>query len=143
MSDNLLMLQHQQRFNEAAMQWGRMAKTQFLYQLCALPFKDRVMWAGRDSKDILRDRVSIGFKKFYGDVVRVKWPFTRHGIFQEHGVGRGRKKGSGKEKPMPWIVKTLDAQVPMLADALQREDIKTLGLVIQIKINGLFEIELK
>lgn len=143
MNDNLLMLQHQQRFNEAAMKWGRMTKTQFLYQLRSLPFKDRVMWAQRNSKDILRDKVSIGFKKLYGDVVRVKWPFARHGIFQEHGVGRGRKKGSGKEKPMPWIVKTLDAQVPLLADALQREDIKTLGLVIQIKINGLFDITLK
>jgi hypothetical protein len=52
-------------------------------------------------------------------------------------------KGSGKEKQMPWIVKTLDAQVPLLADALKREDIKTLGLVIKIKINGLFEIEIK
>ncbi len=119
-----------------------MTKTQFLYQLRALPFKDRVMWAGH-SKDILRCKVSIGFKKFYGDVVRVKWPFARHGTFQEHGVGRGSKKGSKKEKPMPWIVKTLDAQVPMLADALQGEDIKTLGLVINIKINGLFDIVLK
>ena len=143
MSEFYSRLEHQQRFNEAATQWGRMTKTQFLYQLRSLPFKQRVMWRGRNSKDVLRDKVSIGFKKIYGDVVRIKWPFARHGIFQEHGVGKGRKKGSGKEKPMPWIVKTLDAQVPMLADALQREDIKTLGLVINIKINGLFEISLK
>ena len=98
---------HQQRFNQAAIEWGRMTKTQFVYRLRSLPFKQRVMWKTRDSKDILRERVSIGFKKFYGDIVRVKWPFARHGIFQEHGVGRGRKKDSDKAKPMPWIAKNI------------------------------------
>ncbi len=143
MSDNLLMLQHQQRFNEAAIQWGRTTTTQFLYQLRVLPFKERMMWAGRDSKDIPRCKVSIGFKKIYGNVVRVKSPFARHGIFQERGMGRGHKKGRDKEKPMPWIVKTLDARVSMLANALQEEDTKSLGLVIRTKVNGLFNIELK
>jgi hypothetical protein len=137
------MLQHQQCFNEAAIQWGRTTTTQFLYQLRVLPFKERVMWAGRDREDILRDKVSIGFKKIYGDVVRIKWTFARHGIFQERGVGRGHKKGSDKEKPMPWIVKTLDAQVSMLANTSQEEDTKRLGLVIRTKVNGLFNIELK
>ncbi len=141
--DTFNTFEHQQRFNQAAIEWGRMTKTQFLYQLRSLPFKERLIWKKRDSKDILRGRVSIGFKKFYGDIVRVKWPFARHGIFQEHGVGRGRKKGSGKEKPMPWIAKTLAAQTPLLAEKLKEEAIQSLGLVIQIKVNGIFELKLK
>jgi hypothetical protein len=130
---------HQQEFNAVIRTWGRGTRTTYLRKLRELPFKTRVELR----KEILRGRVGIGFKRVAGDIVRVRWGFVRHGIFQEHGVGRGRKKGSGKEKPMPWIKPTLDAQVPILADSLQAQTVKTLGLVIQIKVNGIFEAELK
>lgn len=140
--DNLALLQHQQRFNKAAAKWGFMTRNEFLFNLFALPFDERKMWQGRNPNDILRDKVGIGFKKQYGDIIAVKWPFARHGIFQEHGVGKGRKKGSSKVRPMPWIVETLDAQTPLLANMLKDEGIKSLGLVIHLKVNGLFELRL-
>jgi hypothetical protein len=133
---------HQDRFNRVITDWGRQSRRQFLLNIRQLPFRERVMWENRNPDDILRGRVGVRFNKFYGDIVRVGWPFTKHGIMQEHGVGRGRKKNSDKAKPMPWIVKTLDAEIPQLADALQDENIKSLGMVVKIKINGLYEIEL-
>jgi hypothetical protein len=137
-TDYDVLFDYQRRFNDEIAKWGKETKNAYLMRLRALPFKDRVKAEG----DILRGRVQLKFKKEFGDIVRVTWPFARHGIFQEHGVGKGRKKGSGEEKPMPWIAKTLDAQTPILADIMKDEAIKTLGLVIEIKVNGIFEIKL-
>lgn len=140
-TDSFILDNAQNAFNQIAKDWGAMSKNRFLFQLQLLPFKERAI--ARKGMEKLRGNVGIKFKQRYGDVVRVIWPFTRHGIFQEHGVGRYRKKGSGKEKPMPWIVPTLDATIPLLADELQKQGLKTLGLVINIKVNGLFDIELQ
>jgi hypothetical protein len=129
----------QEEFNAVIKIWGRDTRTTYLRKLRELPFKTRVALR----QEILRGRVGIGFKRISGNIVRVRWGFARHGIFQEHGVGRGRSKGSGREKPMPWLKPTLDAQVPILADNLQNQAVKSLGLVIQIRVNGLFEAELR
>lgn len=142
-TEALAILEHQKEFNRLAEDWGRSTRSRYLMELRQLPFSERVMWATRGSKDILRGRVQLRLKRQYGNVYRVSWPFARHGIFQELGVGRGRRKGSGKEKPMPWIVPTLDAMTPELADAMQDASITSLGKVIRIKVNGLFEFELK
>lgn len=133
----------QGRFNDTIESWGKTTKARFLMQIRSLPFKERVMWEGRGSQEILRGRVAMRLQKQYGDVVRVRFPFTRHGIMQEHGVGKGRGKGSGKEKPMPWIKPAFDAMTPILADELKSDAMKELGNVIHIKVNGIFEIELK
>jgi hypothetical protein len=137
-TDYDVLFDYQRRFNDEVAKWGKETRNAYLMRLRALPFKDRVNAEG----DILRGRVQLKYTKQFGDIVRVTWPFARHGIFQEHGVGRGRKKGSGKEKPMPWIAKTLETQTPILADVLNDEAIKALGLIIHIKVNGIFEIKL-
>ena len=133
-----------EKLNESVRNWGQMTKTQYLFFIHQLPFAERRMWKKRDPKDILRGSrtVKAGFKLYYGDIVRVRWNFSRHGIFQEHGVGRGRKRGSGKEKPMPWIEKTLNQQVPLLADSLTEDIKRVLGTTIKIKVNGIFEMEI-
>ena len=93
--DSFNQFEHQARFNDAIIEWGKLTKRQFLFNIRQLPFEQRRMWKTRNSADILRGKVGIKSVKQFGDVVRVKWPFTKHGIMQEHGVGRGRKKGSG------------------------------------------------
>lgn len=133
----------QERFNETIEDWGKQTRQRFLMQIRSLPFHERVMWRGRNTSEILRVKVNMRLQKQFGDVVRVRFPFTRHGIMQEHGVGRSRKKGSGKEKPMPWIKPAFDAMVPILADEMKRDALQELGTVIHIKVNGIFEIELK
>jgi hypothetical protein len=136
------LLHHQQRFNVIINAWGKTSKAEFLRKIRTLPFKERKMWAGRTGQEILRGKVSIKFKKSGGDVVRVIWPFTRHGIFQERGVGRGRKIGSGKEKPMQWIKPVLESQSKILANDLADEAFRSLGNVIRINVNGIFSIEI-
>ena len=133
----------QARFNRTIDDWGKLTKARFLMQIRALPFKQRVMWQGRSDAAILRGRVAMRLQKRFGDVVRVRFPFTQHGIFQEHGVGKGRRKGSGLERPMPWIKPGFDAMVPILADNMKSDALDALGQVIVIKVNGIFEMELK
>jgi hypothetical protein len=138
--DNIILARQQEQFNEIASDWGLQSKNRYLYNLQKLPWKQRV--AARKGEKLLRRGTGLKFVRQSGDIARVAWPFVRHGIFQEHGVGRWRKKGSGKEKPMPWIVPTLDAMTPILADNLQKASLESLGLVINIKVNGLFDIQL-
>ena len=133
----------QQQFNATIEDWGKQTRARFLSQIRQLPFQQRVMWRGRTSEEILRGRVNMRTQRQFGDIVRVRFPFTRHGIMQEHGVGKGRKKGSGKENPMPWIEPTFNAMVPILADDLKTDAMRELGSVIQIKVNGIFEVTLK
>lgn len=134
---------HQAKANRIIDEWGKSSRSRFLLQIRQLPFKQRVMWQGRDKSDILRGRVFLKFRYAFGDIIRVSFPFSKHGIFQELGVGRFRKKGSSKEKPMPWIEPTFNHQVPILADLLADEAIKTIGIAIKIKVNGIFEAEIK
>lgn len=126
-------------FNEAVEKWGRNTRSAFLMRLRQLPFKRRKMWKTRKGTEILRERVGMRTKKNYGDIYRVVFPFTRHGIFQEHGVGRGRPIRSNRVKPRPWIEPTFKLTVPTLADVLQDEAIAQLGLQMKIKVNGIFE----
>lgn len=133
------LFKYQTKANSVIEDWGRQSKSRFLVQLSALPFKERI----KARSEILRGRVQLKFRRQYGDIVRVTFPFARHGIFQEHGVGSGRKKGSGKEKPMPWIEPTFNAQVPILADLIKDEAIKGYFSVIQIKVNGIFDVEIR
>lgn len=127
--------------NDIIANWGRQTKNQFLYNIQKLPFKERN--EARKAVGELRKGTTLKLVRAHGDITRVAWKFPRHGIFQEHGVGRGRGIGSNKKKPMRWLVPTLDAMTPLLADQLQDESLKQLGLVIDIRVNGLFDLTLK
>lgn len=132
---------YDRKLNEIVQEWGRGTRIHFLRRLRFLPFKERVM-AYRQIGQLLRGNIALKYQRQSGNIVRVSFPFTRHGIFQEHGVGRGRKKGSSKVKPMPWIEPTLKTQMPLLRDAVYRENMQHLGLIIKIKVNGIFEMSI-
>jgi len=57
-------------------------------------------------------------KAQFGLPYRVDFPFVRHGIFLEHGVGKNRPKGSGKERPRPWLKPVLEPAIEHLAEVL-------------------------
>jgi hypothetical protein len=137
--DALILLDYQREFNQVATDWGRSTRSRFLMELRNNNFKPHIK---TETDAILRGKVSMKVKKQQGDVVRLTFPFARHGIFQEHGVGRARRKGSGKEVPKPWIEPTFNATTPMLAEQLAQPGIRALGKIIQIKVNGIFEISL-
>jgi hypothetical protein len=137
--DALAMLDYQREFNKAATNWGRSTRSRFLMELRNQNFAPRQV---KDNEQILRLGTGMKARKQQGDVVRLTFPFARHGIFQEIGVGRGRRKGSGKEVSKPWIEPTFNATMPMLAEQLAQPGIRALGKIIQIKVNGIFEISL-
>lgn len=62
--------------------------------------------------ETLRD----SFGKKFGTIERISYRFNRYLVFVHKGVGKGRKIGSGKERPKPWLNPVLDAEVPKLAD---------------------------
>ena len=77
------------------------------------------------------DQFKGSVKSKYGTPERIRLTFPRHYIFREKGVGKGRKKGSGKETPKPDINTVLTEVLPQLADIAAEE-------AVEIAANRLF-----
>ncbi len=60
--------------------------------------------------------VSSALKLKFGAPERAAIKFPRHLVFVKYGVGRGRKKGSGREIPKDIIDNILDKHLEELAD---------------------------
>ena len=121
--------QLEQKFNDEIKEWSRLTLSAFEFKLVALGINDRALarhaLKQRKAKQVgvtksiekpLSTSLRTAYKSKLGLINRVKIKFSRHGVFLEQGVGRGRKKGSGKEKPKAWLNPVLTVEVPKLAD---------------------------
>lgn len=85
--------------------------------------------------------LKAGFKEYYGQINRISFQFSRHGIFLEHGVGKGRSKKSGKAKPHPWIAPTISVEMEKLADIMKEQTANRLGQQMRFLIPGVIDMK--
>lgn len=133
---------------EAAREWGKQTAKALRAQIGALGLGDKVQLARQVSRIQFRNKkiekappleLSIGsrVKAQYGLPYRVDFPFVRHGIFLEHGVGNHRRKGSGKERPRPWLKPVLEPSIERLAEALAEAGADAVLAQIKFVIPGI------
>jgi len=72
------------------------------------------------------------------EVEAVSISFARQGIYLEIGVGKNRKKGSGKESPKPWINVIIPSAVEELATVLSEEYADLAAGELKINIPGVY-----
>jgi len=71
-------------------------------------------------------------------VERISFSFARHGIFVEVGVGKHRSKGSGRERPRPWINPGMNEAVEEIADILADQYADIAAGELKINIPGIY-----
>jgi len=102
---------------------------------------------GNNSKR-LGDRIeerAYRLRKKEGELENVAFSFARHGIFLEHGVGRGRKKGSASasKHKQPWLEPLLPSRIEALASILAEKYADIAAEELRIIIPGVFESKVK
>lgn len=130
--------------NEAVREWGKLTLRKLRRRVSALTLKDRfaimkrARWLHKhpDTKAI-EPSLGVGFKKDFGQIGRINFKFSRHGIFFEHGVGRGRPVRSSKATPKPWLAPILDPAIEELADIISEEYADLLLREIRFSIPGI------
>lgn len=113
--------------------WSNVTRNKLLFRLASLGLRDRVRLQGEVA---LRKSLKTSLKVTDLEVERVSFIFARHGIFLEHGVGKGRPKGSASARRFakPWLRPVLEPELETLAELLADEygDIIAAELVIRI-----------
>lgn len=114
--------------NESVREWGKIVLRKLRLRVTSLTLKDRAAILKRTrlvAKNPEYKRVivslGVGYKRDFGQVGRINFKFTKHGIYLEHGVGKGRPVRSAKAKPKPWLAPILDPEVQNLADLIANE----------------------
>jgi hypothetical protein len=83
-------------------------------------------------------------KKRDGEIEKVAFQFARHGIFLEHGVGKGRPVRSAKALAYrrPWLSKILPDAVEDLAELLSEEYADIFAAELRFLIPGIIDTKI-
>lgn len=126
--------------------WARAVKKKMAVQVGTLTLKDRralqkAAWAKAKNPEYKPLQASIGsnFRRDFGQISRINFSFSRHGIFLERGAGQGRK-GKGAK---PWIVPTVDPAIDQLADLLVERFADVVAGEIKFTIPGIISRRVK
>lgn len=100
--------------------WRKLTVRQLVRRLGNLGLKERARLA--DEKT-LKKSVGSSIRRKDLEIERVAFSFARHGIFLEHGVGKGRPVGStqANRARKPWLSIILPGAVDNLAKILAEE----------------------
>jgi len=100
--------------------WSQQTRKKLAFRLASLNLQERARLDGEVS---LRRSLGAGLRRRGGEINSVYFRFARHGIFIEHGVGRGRPKGSAaaNRNKQPWLSVVLPDEIEALAELLSQE----------------------
>lgn len=115
--------------------WSLMTRQKLLYRLASLNLKETARLKGSIK---LVKSLRHKLRKRNGEIESIGFTFARHGIFLEHGVGKGRPIGSSKAAQYKklWLKPVLEPSVEDLADLLEKQYSDILAAEVKINIPG-------
>ncbi|MEL6971567.1 MAG: hypothetical protein AAFO02_15485 [Bacteroidota bacterium] len=121
---------------EEAKLWGKITANDLRFRVASLTLSERAELEGS-----IRSRV----KARDVDLEAIAFSFPRHGIFLEHGVGRGRPVGSAlaRRYAKKWLAPTLDVGLEELADILEKEYADVVADELRLLIPGIIDTKIK
>mgnify|MGYP003565155031 FL=1 len=92
----------------------------------------------------LEKSIRYGLRKSGGVIDQVYFSFERHGIFFEHGVGKGRGEGTAEAEANqhPWLSVVIPMAIERLADLIADEYADVATAQIRINIPGIIDTEI-
>lgn len=119
-------------------------------QLMSLGLNSRAAMAAdtmvaNTGRDGLVDSVNYHTKKHDGEIERVSIRFAQHGIYLEHGVGRGRPAGSAAAaaSAKPWLAPVLPQAVQNLADRLAEGYADVVSAEAALRVPGIIDVKIR
>jgi len=127
--------------------WARLTRKKLLFRVASLNLEERIRIEDKDDEDYvppLKESIKSSVRKKQGDLESVAFKFVRHGIFLEHGVGRGRPKGSSKAKKAakPWLSVVLPDATQELANIIEEEYADLIDSELRLMVPGIIDINL-
>jgi hypothetical protein len=131
-----------EKMDRAIRGWQRSTKKELLFKLNSLGLEDR---ARLTEEVALRNSIGYRTRKRSGDIESVGFSFVRHGIYLEHGVGRGRPVGSPQAQAAakPWLKPVLEPSIDELADLLEEEYGAVVEANLRLLIPGIIDVSTK
>lgn len=136
----------------AILGWAKTTKKELLMSMARMGVKDKAKMAktmtrikfrkgqvgGKkvEKEEFLYQSLRYSLKKKNFEIESINFKFAKHGLYLEHGVGKGRGKSSGKadQYAKPWLSNVLPAAIERLNNLLAEEyaDIAAAELVMTI-----------
>lgn len=98
-----------------------------------------------EKSEFLFGSVRYSLRKKNQEIEAIAFRFARHGIFLEHGVGKGRPVGSGKAEKAkkPWLSPVLKPAMEGLADRIAEKYADIAADEVKINIPGILTTNVK
>lgn len=137
--------ERQQQLIKSARTWAKATRKDLLFKLASLNLEGRIRVGEAAQQERLQESVGAVVRQFQGDLDNIAFSFRRHGIFLEHGVGRGRPVRSAKASASakPWLEPVLRPAVEELADLLSEEYADIIAGDLRFLIPGILDTKIK
>lgn len=141
-----------EQLNKDVSEWAKYQSQRMQRLVGSLTLKDKhaiqkAAWLKAKDKNYKPLTPSIGHKvevdKMDSRVSRINFRFAKHGIYLEHGVGRGRPVRSSAANPKPWLNPILDPAIDVLADLIQKNYADIAAGQIKFFIPGILDRRIK
>jgi len=131
--------------NKVIRDWARLTTQQLKRQLMGMGIHSRVKLERGRVDDPLLDSVGYALKRRDGQIYAIPLKFIRHGIFLEHGVGKGRPAGSlaAQRYKKPWLSVVLPSRIDALAEILAENAATEIANEIRFLIPGIIDTKIR